>query len=107
MDGSSKRKQIMEKKIGGPAGSILGMLGVAFVVLKLTHHIDWSWWLVTMPFWIGLAIMAFGMIVLVLIKWFKPNKTSWTGNTPKVSRFQQRLDEAMKSAEKSRNNPNR
>ncbi len=30
---------------------ILGMLGIAFVVLKLTGHINWSWWWVTCPFW--------------------------------------------------------
>jgi hypothetical protein len=35
-----------------PAPSlILGLLGVAFVVLKLCNVITWSWWLVTIPFW--------------------------------------------------------
>ena len=32
---------------------VLGLLGVLFVGLKLTGYIDWSWWLVTMPFWGG------------------------------------------------------
>ena len=36
--------------------SIAGLLGVAFVVLKLTGVIGWSWWWVTAPFWGGLAI---------------------------------------------------
>lgn len=31
--------------------SAIGLLGVAFVVLKLTGFINWSWWLVTLPFW--------------------------------------------------------
>jgi len=38
----------------------LGLLGVVFVTLKLlgiTAVATWSWWLVTMPFWIGLAIV--------------------------------------------------
>lgn len=36
----------------------LAILGTAFVVLKLCHVIDWSWWWVTAPFWgpAGLAI---------------------------------------------------
>lgn len=30
---------------------VVGLLGVAFVVLKLMGIIDWSWWWVTLPFW--------------------------------------------------------
>jgi len=44
--------------------NILGLLGVAFVVLKLTGVINWSWWYVTLPFWGGLALFA---IVAVLV----------------------------------------
>lgn len=33
-----------------------GLLGIAFVVLKLCSVIDWSWWWVTCPFWAPLAI---------------------------------------------------
>ncbi len=36
--------------------SVIGLLGVAFVVLKLTEVVDWSWWWVLAPFWGGLAI---------------------------------------------------
>lgn len=43
---------------------VLGLLGVAFVVLKLTGHITWSWWLVTLPFWGGFAIV--GTILLII-----------------------------------------
>ncbi|MGE0714802.1 MAG: hypothetical protein AB7P02_05115 [Alphaproteobacteria bacterium] len=49
----------------------LGLLGVAFVVLKLTGHIDWSWWWVTAPFWGPLAFIAaivIGALPVVLIK---------------------------------------
>ena len=41
---------------GGGVG-VLGLLGVAFVVLKLTGFIDWSWWWVTLPFWGGIALV--------------------------------------------------
>lgn len=44
-----------ESKSAGSA-TTLGLLGVAFVVLKLTNVIDWSWWWVTLPFWGGFAL---------------------------------------------------
>ena len=54
----------MDIKIGVP-----GILGVAFVVLKLCHVIDWSWWLVTMPFWIVPAFFL-GAALLSLLAVF-------------------------------------
>jgi len=46
------------------------LLGVLFVALKLTGHITWSWWWVTLPFWGGLglvlAIIIIGIIGIVL-----------------------------------------
>lgn len=43
--------------------SLLEWLTLAFVVLKLLHVIDWSWWLVLMPFW---AFLASLLILAVL-----------------------------------------
>lgn len=37
---------------------ILGLLGVLFVALKLTGYIAWSWWLVLLPFYFGLAFCS-------------------------------------------------
>lgn len=37
--------------------SVFALLGLLFVGLKLTGHIEWSWWLVTLPFWIVPAII--------------------------------------------------
>jgi len=31
--------------------SFLGMLTILFIGLKLTGHIDWSWWWVLCPIW--------------------------------------------------------
>lgn len=45
--------QTSSVNLGGP----LGLLGVAFVVLKLMGYIDWSWWWVTAPFWGGFALI--------------------------------------------------
>lgn len=57
-----------DKKVNSNSSSssgigVLGLLGVAFVVLKLTGIINWSWWYVTMPFWGGIAI---GISLIVL-----------------------------------------
>lgn len=46
---------------------VAGLLGVAFVVLKLCHVIDWSWWWVLSPFWIPLAILAVFLVVVLMI----------------------------------------
>ena len=41
-----------------------GLLTVLFVALKLTDVIDWSWWWVLSPLWIGLAL---GIALLVIV----------------------------------------
>lgn len=33
-----------------------GLVFIVFLVLKLTGYIDWSWWWVTAPLWVGVAI---------------------------------------------------
>lgn len=45
---------------------VIGLLGVLFVGLKLTDYIDWSWWLVTLPFWGG-AVLWLLIVVAVFI----------------------------------------
>jgi hypothetical protein len=40
-----------------------GLLFLVFLVLKLTHHIDWSWFWVTLPLWAGFAL---GVFILIL-----------------------------------------
>lgn len=47
--------------------SAVGLLGVAFVIMKLMGYITWSWWWVTLPFWggpaliIGLPLLIYGL----------------------------------------------
>ncbi|MFU1797477.1 hypothetical protein ACM1RC_26665 [Paenibacillus azoreducens] len=43
---------------------VVGMLGIAFIVLKLTGAIDWSWWWVTVPFWGYSAITILVFVVM-------------------------------------------
>jgi membrane-bound ClpP family serine protease len=46
---------------------VAGLLGVAFVVLKLTGVIGWSWWLVLLPFWGPAAVLiAVGLVIGVI-----------------------------------------
>jgi hypothetical protein len=50
---------------GGGIG--IGMiLFLIFMTLKLTNNIDWSWWWVTAPLWIPVALVL-GLIVIALI----------------------------------------
>ena len=48
--------------------SSTSLLGIAFVVLKLTKVIDWSWLWVLSPFWIPWSIFLFFLVVLVVCK---------------------------------------
>ena len=39
-------------------------LAIIFMVLRLTHHIDWPWIWVLAPLWIGASIGLFSLIVI-------------------------------------------
>jgi hypothetical protein len=53
----------------GSGLGVLGLLGVAFVVLKLCGVIDWSWWWVTAPFW-GPLVLVFGSMLVCFLALF-------------------------------------
>jgi hypothetical protein len=40
-----------------------GLLAIVFITLKLLGKIDWSWWWVLSPLWIGLAVVLFIAVV--------------------------------------------
>lgn len=46
-------------------GSAAIVLTIVFIVLKLTHVINWSWWWVLSPLWIG-ALFAIVIMLIVL-----------------------------------------
>ena len=53
-------------------GSIfVAMLSVAFIVLKLTGHIDWSWLWVLSPIWIHIGISILVILIYLLIVFIK------------------------------------
>lgn len=41
-----------------------GLLTIVFIVLKLTHFINWSWWWVLSPILIPAAVVIAVLIVL-------------------------------------------
>jgi ABC-type nickel/cobalt efflux system permease component RcnA len=43
-----------------------GLLTIAFIVLKLCKVIEWSWWWVLSPLWIGVGL-AVAILVIVII----------------------------------------
>jgi hypothetical protein len=43
------------------------VLFLVFLVLKLTGVIDWSWWWVTAPLWIGFIIAVVSCVIWWLI----------------------------------------
>ena len=48
--------------VGGT--SFLNLLFLVFLVLKLTKVITWSWWWVTAPLWLPLAIVIVCLVVV-------------------------------------------
>lgn len=54
--------------------SLPGVVGIVFVILKLTDEIDWSWWWVTAPFWGPLALTVLLALVFVGTLTYKASK---------------------------------
>lgn len=48
--------------------SVFGLLGVAFVILKLCGVINWSWWWVLSPFWGGFVLLIIVLVLLFCLK---------------------------------------
>lgn len=61
---SSKETVVKTSSSGLGLGSILG---VVFIVLKLTGNIDWDWAWVLSPFWIPIALSVAVIVVVLLI----------------------------------------
>ena len=49
--------------LGSGGIGFTGLLAVAFIVLKLTGFIDWSWWWVLSPIWISVSIVVLLAII--------------------------------------------
>jgi hypothetical protein len=49
-------------------------LGIVFIVLKLTNVIDWSWWLVLLPLYVGLVLAVVFFVIAVSVVGFADAK---------------------------------
>jgi hypothetical protein len=49
--------------------SLIQILLIVFIILKLTHNIDWSWWWVLSPLWLPIAgvVAILGCVALAVI----------------------------------------
>lgn len=87
------------------SSSGIGLCGVVFVVfliLKLAEIgqvAHWSWWWVTSPLWIPVAVAIFfliGIVISAVITVRKKIKNEAPKYTLPKSKFQERLDEMAK-----------
>jgi len=70
-----------------------GLLTIVFIVLKLTHYINWSWWWVLSPVWIAALIVIFILLICLILA------VNEVKNKPKPigkSKWEQRLEEMKK-----------
>jgi hypothetical protein len=93
----------MSEKKSSSSISFCGLLAIAFIVLKLTKVISWSWLWVLSPLWIPLALALVIFIVYFIIKliqgilesknhnsWIKEeaekHKAEWHAGIPEVNK---------------------
>lgn len=48
-------------------GFFMSLVTVAFIVLKLTGYIDWSWPVVLLPLWLPIALVVAVVIATVVV----------------------------------------
>ena len=46
---------------------LLGLLAVAFIVLKVTRLIDWPWVWVLAPIWIPVGIVLAAIVIVLIV----------------------------------------
>lgn len=65
----------MSEQKGTSSGmGLLGVVFVVFLVLKLCHVIDWSWWWITAPLWGGFAIALLYILIYIIVEVIKSMK---------------------------------
>ena len=55
------------KSSGSSGGILWTLLAVAFIVLKVTHLIDWPWVWVLAPIWIPVGIVLAAIVVVLIV----------------------------------------
>lgn len=62
-----------DKQAAASGIGLFDLLFVVFLVLKLTNVIAWSWWWITAPLWVPLALVILILLVIIGIGVFKDN----------------------------------
>ena len=44
-----------------------GVLTIVFIIFKMLGKIDWSWWWVLSPIWIGIVLWLTIILVVILL----------------------------------------
>lgn len=77
------------------------LLFLTFLILKLCHVIDWSWWWITCPLWGTVILFIIGMMIYIIWMAIKPEAPP----EPKgKSRWEKRYDDMMANKGKTDNN---
>lgn len=48
-----------------------GLLQIVFIILKLCHIIEWSWWWVLAPTWITVLLLAVVVGIVIAVAFIK------------------------------------
>ena len=78
----------------------VSLITVAFIVLKLTGVINWSWWWVLSPLWIGLLIGIPCIIFLIIME--RKEEKKWENLHKREEDIKNRIEEIQKQADKLR-----
>lgn len=62
----------MASSSSGSGVGFFGLLAVAFIILKLTGYINWSWWFVLGPLWMPIV---FVLAILLFVYFIAAIKT--------------------------------
>ena len=49
------------------AARFWALLFLVFLILKLAHVIEWSWWWVTSPLWLPVALILGGLLLVAVL----------------------------------------
>jgi hypothetical protein len=63
----TRRPQSIAGRLWNLAQNVSAIAELAFIVLKLAGVIDWSWWWVLSPLWIGAAFVAFILLIIAIV----------------------------------------
>ena len=61
--------QFVRNKMGNTSSSGIGFFGlltILFIGLKLTHYVDWTWWVVLLPLWGPLLFLILVVLIIMI-----------------------------------------